>query len=90
MGRRRHKQPVSTTSVSQKALNEKRIEIQPLEEGGYLAVWPPLQGCHAEGQTIAEAIDNLRDVTRVLLELRAEDGLPVPEEIERGPADPVA
>ncbi|MBI4331401.1 MAG: type II toxin-antitoxin system HicB family antitoxin [Chloroflexi bacterium] len=57
------------------------IEIRPLEEGGYLAVCPALQGCHAEGQTIAEAIDNLQDVARVLLELRAEDGLPVPDEL---------
>ncbi len=57
------------------------IEIHPLEEGGYLAICHVLQGCHAEGQTIAEAIDNLQDVARVLLELRAEDGLPIPPEL---------
>jgi predicted RNase H-like HicB family nuclease len=57
------------------------IEIHPLEEGGYLAICPILQGCHAEGQTIAEAIDNVQDVARVLLELRTEDGLPIPDEL---------
>ena len=25
------------------------LEIEPLEEGGYLAICPILQGCHAEG-----------------------------------------
>ena len=57
------------------------IEIHPLEEGGYLAICPALQGCHAEGKTIAEAMDNVQDVARILLELRAEDGLPVPDEL---------
>ncbi len=55
------------------------VEIHSLEEGGYLAICPILQGCHAEGETIAEAMDNVQDVARVLLELRAEDGLPIPD-----------
>jgi predicted RNase H-like HicB family nuclease len=55
------------------------IEIQTLEEGGYLAICPILQGCHAEGNTIAEAIENLEDVAKILLELRREDGLPIPD-----------
>ena len=57
------------------------VEIRLLEEGGYLAVCPVLQGCHAEGNTIAEAMDNVQDVARVLLELMAEDGMPVPDEL---------
>ena len=57
------------------------IEIHPLEEGAYLAICPIIQGCHAEGQTIAEAIDNMQDIAKILLELRAEDGLPFPEEL---------
>jgi len=55
------------------------VEIQPLEEGGYLAICSVIQGCHAEGQTITEALDNVEDVARILLELRVEDGLPLPE-----------
>ncbi len=53
------------------------IEIQTLGEGGYLAICPILQGCHAEGNTIAEAIENMEDVAKILLELRREDGLPI-------------
>jgi predicted RNase H-like HicB family nuclease len=58
------------------------VEVEPLEEGGYLAVCELIQGCHAEGETVAEALDNLEDVARILLELQREDGLPPPEGLE--------
>jgi predicted RNase H-like HicB family nuclease len=38
------------------------ITIEPCEEGGFFADCPSLQGCHAEGETYGEAIDNIRDV----------------------------
>jgi predicted RNase H-like HicB family nuclease len=63
------------------------IEIQPLEEGGYLATCPIIQGCQAEGQTITEALDNVEGVARVLLELRIEDGLPLPKELQEPEPD---
>jgi predicted RNase H-like HicB family nuclease len=58
------------------------VEVEPLEEGGYLASCDAIQGCHAEGETVAEALENLEDVARILLELRREDGLPAPEGLE--------
>jgi predicted RNase H-like HicB family nuclease len=60
-----------------------KVEVEPLEEGGYLATCPDLQGCHAEGDTIAEALENVEDVARILLELRREDGLDLPEGLEQ-------
>ncbi len=57
------------------------IEVQPLDTERYLAVCTAIQDCHAEGDTIAEAIENLQDVARNLLELRLEDGLPLPTEL---------
>lgn len=45
---------------------------------GFLASCPDLQGCHAEGRTLGDAIDNLQDVARSLLELRVADGLELP------------
>lgn len=51
------------------------IEVRAKENGpGYLAVCPAIQGCHAEGDSIGQAIDNLRDVARALLEIMREDG----------------
>jgi predicted RNase H-like HicB family nuclease len=55
------------------------VQVEALEEGGYLAVCEAIQGCHAEGETVGEALENLEDVARILLELRREDGLPLPE-----------
>ncbi|MHB1954186.1 MAG: type II toxin-antitoxin system HicB family antitoxin [Sulfobacillus sp.] len=57
-----------------------KVVIYPQEDGpGFLAVCEELQGCHAEGQTIGEALDNVQDVARTLLALRQEDGLPIPQ-----------
>ena len=58
-----------------------RVEVEPLEEGGYLASCPDLQGCHAEGDTIAEALENVEDVARVIIELCMEKRLPLPPEL---------
>lgn len=55
------------------------VEIEPLDEGGYLAICPLIQGCHAQGETISEALDCLEDVTGQLLEVRKEDGLRLPD-----------
>lgn len=57
------------------------IEIESLDDGRFLAKCLLIQGCHAEGSTIPETIDNLEDIARQLLELRIEDGFPLPEEL---------
>src|SRR5205814_68354 len=51
------------------------------DHSGYLAVCSVIQGCHAEGATVAEALDNLEDVARILLELQVEDGQGLPSEL---------
>ena len=58
-----------------------KVEVEALEEGGFLASCPELQGCHAEGDTIAEALENVEDVARVIIELCIEKGLPLPPEL---------
>jgi len=66
-----------------------KVEVEPLEEGGYLASCPDLQGCHAEGDTIAGALENVEDVARIIIELCLEKGLPLPPELEAGEEPPV-
>ena len=53
------------------------VRIESLEEGGYLAVCQAIQGCHAEGETVEEALENIEDVARILLELQKEHDLPL-------------
>jgi len=54
------------------------VTIESHKEGGYLASCPVLQGCYAEGETVGEAIDNIRDVIRVHIEARKAFGEFVP------------
>lgn len=58
------------------------IEIESLEDGRFLAVCDVIQGCHAEGDSVGEALENIEDAARVLLELRQEDGLPLPDGLD--------
>lgn len=61
------------------------IEVETLEDGRFLAVCPTLQGCHAEGDSIAEALENVEDVARIIVELALEKNLPLPEELQGKP-----
>ena len=65
------------------------VEIQPLEDGRFLAICPSLQGCHAEGDSISEALENLEDVARVHIQLSMEKGLPLPPALEEGEESPM-
>lgn len=46
------------------------VTIELCEEGGYFASCLSLQGCHAEGETYAEAIGNIEDVIKKHIEVR--------------------
>jgi predicted RNase H-like HicB family nuclease len=59
-----------------------KVEVEPLEDGRYLAVCHDLEGCHAEGDTIAEALENIEDVARIVIELCREKDLPLPPEFK--------
>jgi predicted RNase H-like HicB family nuclease len=57
------------------------IQIEPLEEGGYLATSEDLQGLLAQGRTITETIEIAQDVARKLIESYIEHGDPLPPKI---------
>ena len=48
------------------------VSVELHKEGGYHAKCPILQGAWADGETIEEAIKNLRDVIRLILKYREE------------------
>ena len=48
------------------------IKIEYCQEGGFFALCPKLQGCHAQGETYTEVIENIQDVIKTHLELRTE------------------
>jgi predicted RNase H-like HicB family nuclease len=58
------------------------ILIPDLEDGGYTVEVPSLPGCISEGDTEAEALENIKDAIQGYVESLEEDGLPVPPEDE--------
>jgi predicted RNase H-like HicB family nuclease len=55
-----------------------RVQIEALEEGGFLATSADLPGLVAQGRTRAEAMEIAQDVARKLIESHLEHGDPFP------------
>ena len=49
-------------------------------DGGFHAFCPALKGCHSQGGSLDEAIDNIREAIEVYLESVAAHGEPIPQE----------
>lgn len=65
--------------ISQKVKSYKfPVVIEKDEDGYYVADCPILQGCHAQGDTIEEAITNIREVIELCLEEIKEQGREIP------------
>lgn len=46
------------------------------EDGGYVVSCPSLPGCHSQGDTVEEAIENIKEAIELYLEPDAEIPLP--------------
>jgi antitoxin HicB len=49
-----------------------------LEDGGFVAECPAIPGCVSEGDTVEEAIANIRDAIEGCLAVLREQGQPIP------------
>ena len=58
-----------------------RIVIEKGEDFGYVAHCPAIPGCHSQGNTIEEAIENIKDAIRGCLSALDEDLLSEREEL---------
>ena len=45
---------------------------------GYFAFCPELQGCYSQGNAYEEALENIKDATRLHIEDRLENGEDIP------------
>jgi predicted RNase H-like HicB family nuclease len=55
------------------------IVIYPGEEGGYVAEVPTLKGCLAQGETLAETLDELETVKQLWMETAEKLGRSLPD-----------
>ncbi len=54
------------------------VVIYEEETGGFSVICPSLPGCHSQGETIEEALSNIREAIDLCLEVMEEDGIAVP------------
>ena len=54
------------------------VSIEACEEGGFFADCSSFQGCHAEGGTYSEVIENIEDVIKAHIEIRKQHNEFVP------------
>lgn len=54
--------------------------IKPAEEGGFYAYCPSLPGCSTQGEKYAEAVANIEDAIKGMVEAMIEHGEPLPLE----------
>ena len=56
------------------------VILEPELDGGYSVICPAIPGCVSQGDSLDEALSNIREAILLCLEVRAEDGLPLPVE----------
>ena len=56
------------------------VILEPYADGGYTIVCPALPGVVSQGDSLEEALANIREAIELSLEVRQEDGLPGPIE----------
>ena len=56
------------------------VILEREDDGGYHAFVPALKGCHTQGDTLDEAIENVREAIELYLESLKDQGEPAPTE----------
>ena len=54
-----------------------KVLLEPDQDGGYVVVCPSLPGCYSQGETIQEALANIREAIELCLEDLQELGEPI-------------
>jgi predicted RNase H-like HicB family nuclease len=58
----------------------RQVIIESEEEGGYHIYCPSLAGCHSQGETIDEALANIREAIDLYIEDMLDNGETVPDD----------
>ncbi len=56
------------------------VILEPEADGGYSVVCPVIPGCVSQGDSLQEALVNIREAILLCLQVRKEEGLPAPIE----------
>ena len=56
------------------------VVLAPEPNGGYSVTCPTLPGCVSQGESLRDALDNVREAIQLCLEVRKDEGIPSPVE----------
>jgi predicted RNase H-like HicB family nuclease len=56
-----------------------KVVIRPESVGGYSVSVPALPGCHSDGQSLQQAIENIREAAELWLEVASEKATAIAE-----------
>ena len=56
------------------------IILEHQADGGFHAFCPALKGCHSQGDSVDEAVENIREAIQAYLESVKAHGEPIPQE----------
>ena len=56
-----------------------KVLLEPDETGGYVVICPSLQGCYSQGETVEEALANIRETIQLCLDELRDRGEPLPD-----------
>ncbi|MFC1612990.1 type II toxin-antitoxin system HicB family antitoxin [Patescibacteria group bacterium] len=56
------------------------VELKPQKEGGYTVTAPALPGCISEGDTLEEALENIKDAVEGYIQVMAKHNRKIPME----------
>lgn len=66
--------------MSRQYLYKFTVILEPEEDGGYSVHCPALPGCSSQGDTLEEALSNIKEAILGVLEVRREERMPIPRE----------
>jgi antitoxin HicB len=61
------------------AILDFKVLLEPDETGGYVVICPSLQGCYSQGETVEEALANIREAIQLCLDELHDRGEPLPD-----------
>ena len=56
-----------------------KVILEPDETGGYTIVCPMIPGCYSQGETVEEALDNIKEAIELCLEELVAEGEEIPD-----------
>ncbi|MFG1449395.1 MAG: type II toxin-antitoxin system HicB family antitoxin [Thermoplasmataceae archaeon] len=75
-----NKKPYTSNSIIQ--IMRFTVVLEKDEDGVYVATVPALPGCISDGQTVEEAMSNIKDAIRGFIEDMKADGETIPHDID--------